>query len=120
MQKTRNETGKVVKIPITDVVRMLMRDANAVCGQPIFRVITDQRTNIYIKEIMRIAGIGKSISFHCARHTFASNFLLANGEKIATLQELLGHSKIEQTRQYVHILYEDMEDSMRFFDSYLS
>jgi site-specific recombinase XerD len=117
MSKTKNETGKTVKIPITRGVEELMRDAGAAVGTPIFRVITNQKTNVYLKEIMKAAGIEKSISFHCARHTFATNFLINNGEKLATLQELLGHTKIEQTRIYAHVIYESVEESMQFLNS---
>jgi len=98
MINTKNETGKTVKIPITKGVRELIRDAGSSVGKSIFRVISDQKTNSFLKTIMKNAGIEKRISFHCARHTFATNFLVSNGEKIATLQELLGHSTIEQTR----------------------
>ena len=116
MIKTKNETGKTVKIPITKGVRELIQDACPRHGFPIFRVISDQKTNKFIKEIMKAAGIEKRISFHCARHTFATNFLINNGEKIATLQELLGHSKIEHTRIYAHVIYESVEESMKFFN----
>lgn len=116
MIKTKNETGKTVKVPITQGVRELIRDAHIRAGAPVFRVISDQKTNIFLKNIMKIAGIDKRISFHCARHTFATNFLISNGEKIATLQELLGHSKIEQTRIYAHVVYESVEESMQFLN----
>ncbi len=117
MIKTRNETGKTVKIPITNGVRQLMDDAKARIGEPIFRVLSNQKTNDYLKDITKVAGIAKRISFHCARHTFATNFLIKNGEKIATLQELLGHSKIEQTRIYAHVVYESVEESMQFLNA---
>ncbi|MDR0667639.1 MAG: site-specific integrase [Prevotellaceae bacterium] len=116
MIKTKNETGKTVKIPITQGARELIRDANARTGAPVFHVISDQKTNLFLKDIMKKVGIDKRISFHCARHTFATNFLISNGEKIATLQELLGHSKIEQTRIYAHVVYESVEDAMQFFN----
>jgi site-specific recombinase XerD len=116
MQKTRNETGKTVKIPITKSVGQLIKDALPIVGKPIFRIITNQKTNAYLKEIMRKAGIDKHISFHCARHTFATNFLLEHGEKLATLQELLGHSKIEQTRIYAHVIHENVIEDMKFWD----
>ncbi|MGL4956431.1 MAG: site-specific integrase [Bacteroidales bacterium] len=116
MKKTKNETGKVVKIPLTKGVEELINDANARVGNKIFRVISNYRTNKYLKKIIDIAGLPKKISFHCARHTFATNFLHQNGEKLATLQELLGHAKIEQTRIYAHVLYGDMEASLEYLN----
>ena len=117
MQKTRNETGKTVKIPLTNGVAQLIHDAGARVGEKVFRVITNQKTNTFLKDITKAAGISKPITFHCARHTFATNFLAKNGEKLATLQELLGHAKIEQTRIYAHVIYESVEESMQFFNA---
>jgi site-specific recombinase XerD len=119
MRKTRHETGKIVKIPITKAVRELIGDISNIIStsQPIFRVISNMKTNEFLQEVIKKAGINKHISFHCARHTFATNFLAKNGEKLATLQELLGHAKIEQTRIYAHVIYESVEESMKFFNA---
>ncbi|MGL4363907.1 MAG: site-specific integrase [Bacteroidales bacterium] len=116
MQKTKNETGKVVKIPLTKGVEELINDANARLGEKIFRVISNQKTNAFLKDIISLAGLQKKLTFHCGRHTFATNFLHQNGEKLATLQELLGHAKIEQTLVYAHVLYGDMEKSLEYLN----
>ncbi|MGL4955808.1 MAG: tyrosine-type recombinase/integrase, partial [Bacteroidales bacterium] len=114
MKKTKNTTGKVVKIPITAPVQALIGDISRVYtdDEPIFRVISSQKTNKYLKLIMQKAGVPKPLTFHCARHTFATRFLQENGEKIATLKELLGHSKIEQTLISDHVVYQDMTEAM--------
>jgi len=44
----------------------------------------------------------KESIFHVARHTFATNFLIAGG-RVEILQKILGHSKIDETMIYVHI-----------------
>jgi site-specific recombinase XerD len=118
MQKTKNETGKTVKIPLTKGVEQLIRDSGARRGEKIFRVISNQKTNAFLKEITQSAGIEKPITFHCARHTFATSFLAKNRGDLATLQELLGHAKVEQTRIYAHIIYEDTAASMQFFNDF--
>lgn len=51
------------------------------------------------------AGIGKHITFHCARHSFVTNLLLG-GANIKTASELAGHSTIRHTEKYVHIVDE--------------
>ena len=74
--------------------------------------------NKYIKEVVHFANIEKDISFHTARHTFATLFLKksskANG--ILILQQLLGHSNIETTMVYSHVLNEDVKEAMAEFD----
>jgi integrase/recombinase XerD len=68
--------------------------------------LSDQELNRKIKPIMRGLGITKKISFHCARHTFATLFLNSQG-RIELLQQLLGHSSIKQTMIYAHIVQEE-------------
>lgn len=49
------------------------------------------------------AGIEKKITWHSARHSFAT-ILLMNMTDIKTVGNLLGHSKIEHTQKYTHIV----------------
>jgi len=77
--------------------------------------ITDQKLNFYIKEVMLLCGIRKKISFHSARHTFATNFLRMGGD-IISLKSLLGHSKIEMTMIYVHIVEQEVNEKVFIMD----
>lgn len=72
--------------------------------------------NKKLKEIMCFLGIKKTISFHCGRHTFATNFLRMGG-KVEKLQVLLGHSKIETTMIYVHILSSEANEEIFLLDN---
>lgn len=52
-----------------------------------------------LKRWVKRAGIDKHISWHCARHSFATN-LLSNGANIKTVASLLGHSGLKYTEKY--------------------
>jgi site-specific recombinase XerD len=52
---------------------------------------------------MKLAGINKTISFHCSRHTFATLGLELSGD-IAAVSKLCGHSKISTTQIYAKVL----------------
>lgn len=71
--------------------------------------------NIELKKIVKQLGIKKNISFHCGRHTFATNFLRMGG-KPEKLQILLGHSEIKTTMVYVHILAAEANEEIFLLD----
>ncbi|NYJ27499.1 site-specific integrase [Allomuricauda sp. ARW1Y1] len=64
---------------------------------------TREHINRQLKNIANSLGMKKRLHFHCSRHTFATNFLISGGD-VVNLQRLLGHSKIEETMIYVHIV----------------
>lgn len=107
--KTRG-FAKVVKIPlIPDAMELIGSEAGL-----IFRPYTDQAMNRMLKKIVYLCGIVKPVTFHSARHTFATNFLRVT-KNIAALQQLLGHTNIKETMIYAHVLQDDIVAEMGVF-----
>ncbi len=67
-----------------------------------FDLPSEQKINVRLKEIAKKLNIYKDITFHYSRHTFATRFL-SHGGSVETLQEIMGHEKIETTMIYVHV-----------------
>lgn len=80
--------------------------------------ISDQGINRKLKEVANICGIKKNLTFHVARHTFATNFLRFGGSAPA-LQKILGHSDISETMIYVHIVEEEANREIFIMDQIL-
>jgi site-specific recombinase XerD len=67
-------------------------------------IFSNQKTNEYLKIIAKKAKIAKKLSFHAARHTFATSVTLANGMPLETVSKLLGHNKIATTQIYARVI----------------
>ncbi len=67
-------------------------------------VLSNQKMNAYLHEISAICGINKKMTFHTARHTFATTITLTNGVPIETVGKMLGHKNLRTTQHYAKIL----------------
>ncbi|MCM4161771.1 site-specific integrase [Antarcticibacterium flavum] len=75
-------------------------------------VFSNQKINIYLKEVASLLGINKKLSFHSARHTFATTVTLSNGVPIETVSKLLGHSKLSTTQTYARVMEQKISADM--------
>jgi integrase/recombinase XerD len=95
---TAVKTGKFQRISLNDSAKKYLDP------KLIFKAsYTGEYINRELKNIAKICGIRKVITYHVARHTFATNFLICGG-RVENLQKILGHSKITDTMIYVHIV----------------
>ena len=69
-----------------------------------FPVLSNQKMNSYLHEIADVSGILKKLTFHIAKHTFATTITLTNGVPIETVSKMLGHNSIKTTQIYSKIL----------------
>jgi site-specific recombinase XerD len=75
-------------------------------------VLSNQKMNSYLKEIADSCGINKELTYHIARHTFATTVTLANGVSIESVSKMLGHKNIRTTQHYAKILDQKVSDDM--------
>ncbi len=76
-------------------------------------VLSNQKLNSYLKEIADLCGIEKNITFHLARHTFATTMTLAKGVPIETVSKMLGHTNIVTTQIYARIINDKIGRDMQ-------
>jgi site-specific recombinase XerD len=113
----RQKTNASLRIPLLDpAIEILKRyrdNPKCVAHDTVLPVLTNQKMNAYLKEIADICGIKKNVTFHIARHTFATTVALSNGLSMETVSRILGHKNLRQTQHYGKIvdfkLSEDME-----------
>lgn len=68
--------------------------------------------NAYLREISDLCGINKKMTFHTARHTFATTITLTNGVPIETVGKMLGHRNLKTTQHYAKILDKKVSEDM--------
>ncbi|MFN8258124.1 MAG: site-specific integrase [Bacteroidales bacterium] len=96
-----HKTGLDVSIPIIHKALELM-PKKIIDQQKVFKVLSNQKTNEHLKEIIIIAGIDKNITFHSARHTLATTGL-EKGIPIEVISKILGHTEIKMTQIYAKV-----------------
>lgn len=92
------KTKEFVNIPLTKKAKNLIPEKGFE-NQAVFNVLTDQPTNRYLKDIIKDVKINKKISFHCARHTFAT-LSKSLGIDYDVISKILGHTDIKTTKIY--------------------
>lgn len=119
-KKTRNSKGQLIYIPISESLRFVMGEAAGfrISGQLFQNLPADQKINEYLKQIAKFAGIDKRISCKAGRHTFATLFLKTTRD-LNTLKKLMGHSSLQETLRYAHVLDEDKYEGIKCFDNYM-
>jgi len=112
----RQKTDTVVKIPILDqsqkIIDKYSNDKRTELAGTLFPSLSNQRLNSYLKEIADVCGIKKNLTFHMARHTFATTVTLTNGVPIETVSKLLGHTKLATTQIYARVIERKVSDDM--------
>lgn len=76
-------------------------------------IFSNQRMNAYLKEIADFCGIKKTLTYHVARHTFATTVTLTKGVPLESVSAMLGHSSIRSTQIYARILKVKVADDMK-------
>lgn len=119
----RQKTKTKVKIPLLGKAQELVEKYNehpmSIVSGTLFPKITNEKLNAYLKDVAFVCGIKKNLTFHMARHTFATTITLSNGVPIETVSKLLGHTKIATTQIYARVLEHKVSSDMNMLKSIL-
>ena len=113
----RVKTDTSVRVPILpqaiELIEKYRDNPRVQNNGTVFPVISNQRMNGYLKEIADICGITKILTFHIARHTFATTVTLSNGVPIESVSKMLGHTNIRTTQIYAKVIEQKLSEDMR-------
>ena len=113
----RQKTNIDVNVPLLDIPKMILEKYKGkLPNGKVLPIISNQKLNAYLKEIADVCGIKKNLTFHLARHTFATTTTLAKGVPIETVSKMLGHTNIETTQIYARITNNKISNDMQGLD----
>jgi site-specific recombinase XerD len=113
----RQKTESASKIPILPVTQMIIDKYknHPQCNNEdkLLPILSNQKMNAYLKEIAGVCEIEKELTFHIARHTFATTVTLTNGVPIESVSKMLGHKNLRTTQHYAKVLDRKVSDDMK-------
>ena len=113
----RAKTDISVRIPLLDqpmaIIEKYKNNPRVLAMEKLLPVYSNQKLNAYLKEIADLCGIEKPLTFHIARHTFATTVTLTNGVPIETVSKLLGHTSIKTTQIYAKVIEQKVKEDMQ-------
>ncbi len=121
----RQKTESASKIPILPVTQMIIDkyENHPQCNNEdkLLPILSNQKMNAYLKEIAAICEIEKELTFHIARHTFATTVTLTNGVPIESVSKMLGHKNLRTTQHYAKVLDRKVSEDMKLLkDKFLN
>lgn len=97
---SRQKTNVSSNIPLLEIPKLIIQKYNGTTDTDrLLPSISNQKINSYLKEIADLCGIKKRLSYHLARHTFAT-MALSKGIPIESVSKMLGHTNIRTTQIY--------------------
>jgi len=120
----RQKTESASKIPILPVTQTIIdkyeNHPQCINEDKLLPILSNQKMNAYLKEIAGVCEIDKELTFHIARHTFATTVTLTNGVPIESVSKMLGHKNLRTTQHYAKVLDKKVSDDMALLKQKLS
>lgn len=116
----RMKNGNSVKVPLLQkavaIIEKYKTDVSCQVSGTLLPKISNQKVNQYLKEIATLCEVNKHVTFHLARHTFATTVALSNGMPIETVSKILGHKKLSTTQIYAKVVERKLGDDMEVLE----
>ena len=123
IKTTRAKTDIPVDVPLLgkalDILEKFKNKKGELLRDTVFPQVTNQDMNRSLKVIGEVCGITKGLTFHLARHTFATTITLCNGVPIESISKMLGHTKLTTTMIYAKVVKTKISMDMALLQSKL-
>ncbi len=120
----RQKTGVKAHIPLLEFPSEILNKYTTLKDlkgdDRVFNLISNQKVNAYLKEIGDLCCIEKNLTFHIARHSFATTVTMMNGVPMESVSKMLGHKDLRSTQHYARIVDEKVGSDMLLLEKKLT
>lgn len=110
IETRRQKTGTPENVRLLDIAVKIMEKYRGMAPEgKLFPMLTKESMNIHLKKMAVQCGIDRNLSFHMARHSFASQVCLSLGVPIETVSKAMGHRNISTTQRYAKVTNEKVD-----------
>ena len=120
----RQKSEARANIPLLEIPKQILNSYHDLellqDNDVVLPILSNQKLNAYLKELADICNISKDLTFHVARHTFATTVTMMNGVPIESVSKMLGHKKIATTQHYARIVDQKVGEDMQILSQKLN
>lgn len=110
IHKKRVKTGVLSRIPLLPIPKLILEKYKG--ADKMLPIVDCSSTNIYLKEIATLCNINKTVTFHTARHTFATTVTLTNHVSLEVVSKMMGHTNTRMTERYAKVIDQYISEEM--------
>jgi integrase len=115
----RKKTGETFIVPLLKPSIEILENKKEKNDGLVFEYISNAFLNLQLKKLAKKAKIFKNITFHIARHSFATTITLNNDVPLITVSKMLGHSNVKTTQIYAKVLQKKVSSDMEILNKKL-
>jgi len=116
----RQKTGTQSNIRLLPIPLQILEKYKDKCNDGmLLPVLPKDNGNRYLKNLGKKCGITTKVTFHLARHTFATTVTMAKGVPIESVSKMLGHKSVKTTQIYARIVDTKVSNDMELLSQKL-
>ncbi len=104
IKAVREKTGVEFEIPLLDLpLHIIDKYRDIMPDEKLLPMYWNSELNKGLKSLAAACGIDRKLTFHMARHTYATEIALSHGVPMETVSRMLGHSRVDTTQIYAQV-----------------
>lgn len=117
IKATREKTGVEFEVPLLDLpLHIIDKYRDTTPDGKLLPMYGNSELNKGLKCLASVCGIDRKLTFHMARHTYATEIALSHGVPMETVSRMLGHSRVDTTQIYAKVTDDKIDSDTQTLD----